>query len=79
MCGTFMFCGSPSTVDWLLAERNRPTEILYIGEPFRAGPYPGVFVPYKVRFGQGWRSVRTHNLALRNDNDQRRWAFDGGI
>ena len=74
-----LFCGSPSMVDWLLDEKRRPTEILYIGEPFHAGDYPGVYVPYKVRFGTGWFSLKEFNLALRNDNDQHRWVFDGGI
>ncbi len=46
------------------------------GEPFRSGDYPGVYVPYKVRFSAG---VREHNLALRNDNPQNRWVYHGGI
>ena len=71
-----MLCPSPATVDWLLDKPNQPTEILYIGEPFRAGDYPGVYVPYKIRFGS---EVREHNLALRNDNADNRWVFDGGI
>jgi hypothetical protein len=74
-----LFCPSPSMVDWLLDEKHRPTEILYIGEPFRAGDYPGVYVPYKVRFGTGWFSVKEYNLALKNNNDQHRWVYDGGI
>jgi hypothetical protein len=74
-----LFCPSPSTVDWLLEEKHRPTEILYVGEPFRAGGYPGVYVPYRVRFGEGWFSVKEHNLALKNDNAQYRWVYDGGI
>jgi hypothetical protein len=74
-----LFCGSPSMVEWLLDKEHRPTELIYLGEPFRAGKYPGVFVPYKVRFGSGWFSVKEHNLALRNDNDEHRWVYDGGI
>jgi hypothetical protein len=74
-----LFCPAPSTVDYLLDDGSRPTEILYIGEPFRAGDYPGVYVPYKVRFGTGWLSAKEFNLALRNDNDRHRWVFDGGI
>jgi hypothetical protein len=74
-----LFCGSPAMVDWLLDEEHRPTQVLYLGEPFRAGDYPGVYVPYKVRFGSGRGSVTTHQLALRNDNEQHRWIFDGGI
>jgi len=71
-----MLCPSPAMVDWLVDKHNRPTEILYIGEPFRAGEYAGVYVPYKVRFGS---EVREYNLALRNDNPENRWVFDGGI
>ena len=71
-----MLCPSPAMVDWLVDKHNRPTEILYIGEPFRAGEYPGVYVPYKVRFGS---EVKEYNLALRNDNPENRWVFDGGI
>ncbi len=70
---------SRRTVDWLLA--NRPTEILSIGEPFRVGSIEWrVFVPYEVRISAGASAhVKKWNLALRNDNDQHRWMFDGGI
>jgi hypothetical protein len=69
-------CPSPAMVDWLMDKNNQPTEILYIGEPFRAGEYAGVYVPYKIRFGE---EIREHNLALRNDNPENRWVYDGGI
>jgi hypothetical protein len=72
-----LLCPSPDMVDWFLA--NRPVEVYYVGEPFRAGKYVGVYVPYKVRFGSGLFSVKEHNLALRNDNAQNRWVWDGGI
>jgi hypothetical protein len=65
-------------VDWLLEEAHRPTELLFLGEPFRGGRYPGVYVPYRVRFGKEGQ-VKEFNLALRNDNPQRRWVYDGGI
>jgi hypothetical protein len=74
-----LLCPSPGTIDWLLDEKNRPSKVYYVGEPFRAGNYVGVYVPYKVRFGPGPFGVRTHNVALRNDNDENRWVFDGGI
>jgi len=73
-----LYCGSPSMVDWLLEEAHGQTELVFLGEPFRGGNYPGVYVPYRVRFGKEGR-VKEHNLALRNDNDQRRWVYDGGI
>ena len=69
---------SPATVDW--AMQAPPFEILYIGEPFRAGSYAGVYVPYKVRVRFGpFERTKEHNLALRNDNPQHRWVYDGGI
>jgi hypothetical protein len=56
------------------------TEVLSLGEPFRTGAYPGMYVPYVVRVGSGAAAaLRRHNLAVRNDNAQRRWVFDGGI
>jgi hypothetical protein len=73
-----ILCPSPATVDFLLDAKTRPSELLFLGEPFRSGEYPGVYVPYKVRYGpQG--SVRAHNLALRDDNPALRWVYDGGI
>jgi hypothetical protein len=63
-------------VDWLLDERHRPTEILFLGEPFRSLEYPGVHVPYRVRSG---KRVKEHQLAPRNDNAHGRWVYDGGI
>ena len=74
-----LLCPSPSMVDFLLDSEHRPSEIFYIGEPFTAGDYPGVYVPYRVRFGRGLFSVKEFNLALKNDNEQRRWVYDGGI
>ena len=72
------FCPSPSMIDWF--KENRPTELISLGEPFRSGSYPGMFVPYKVRFGRGWRSeVKEYNLALKQMGPQKRWVFDGGI
>jgi hypothetical protein len=71
-----MLVPSPHMVDWLMDEAHRPSEIQFIGEPFRTGDYPGVYVPYRVRLG---RWTKTHDLALRNDNEQGRWLYDGGI
>jgi outer membrane lipoprotein-sorting protein len=50
--------------------------ILSIGEPFQSGLYRGYFVPYQVRLLDG--TVKSHNLAVRNDNPQKRWMVDGG-
>jgi len=69
-----LYCPSPAVVDWALAQP--PFEILYVGEPFRSGRYVGVFVPYRIRI-EG--KVKEWQVALRNDNPERRWVFDGGI
>ena len=52
-------------------------EVLEIGEPFKSGEYCGEFVPYKVKLSNG--QIKQHNLALRNDNKNKVWVFDGGI
>lgn len=70
-----MLCSSPAVIDFLLA--NPPVEILAIGEPIRTASYPGVRVPYQVRLRSG--RVVEHRLALRNDNEQQRWEWDGGL
>jgi hypothetical protein len=69
-----LYVPSPAVIDWAL--EAPPIEILYIGEPFRTGNYVGVYVPYKIRVED---EVREWQLALRNDNPQGRWVFDGGI
>jgi hypothetical protein len=56
------------------------SSIVSLGEPYRTGAYPGLYVPYVIRVGSGdAASTRQHSLAVRNDNPQRRWVFDGGI
>jgi hypothetical protein len=83
-----VFCKSPATIAWL--QKNRPVELLELGEPLRTGAYGGVYVPYKVRYagsgtdGGGVPSpaggvIREHRMALRNDNEFKRWVEDGGI
>ena len=83
-----VFSPSPATIAWL--QKNQPVELLELGEPFSTGAYGGVYVPYKVRYagsateGGGVPSpaggvVREHRLALRNDNEFKRWVEDGGI
>ncbi len=73
-----LYLTSPSQVDWV---SGLVTEITTIGEPFRAGDYPGVFVPYEIRVKGGPSGERTikHQLALRNDNPEHRWVVDGGL
>jgi hypothetical protein len=52
-------------------------DIINIGEPFQAKPYPGWFVPYEIKFKNG--EVQKHNLAVRNDNPAKRYMVDGGL
>jgi len=73
-----LYCPAPSMIDWL--KQNRPTKLVELGTAFRSGSYPGVFVPYKVEMTIGGVSaVLSKNLALRNDNPDGRYVFDGGI
>jgi hypothetical protein len=48
-----------------------------LGEPFTKSPYPGVFVPYEIRFKNG--ESKKYNLAVRQDNPERKWYWDGGL
>lgn len=52
-------------------------EVVSVGEPFQSGFYRGYFVPYQIRLRDG--SIKTHNLAVRNDNPDHRWMVDGGF
>jgi len=52
-------------------------QVISLGEPFKSGLYAGYFVPYQVRLRNGY--VKTHNLAVRNDNPAHRWVWDGGF
>lgn len=52
-------------------------QVISIGEPFQSGLYRGYFVPYQVRLRDGY--IKTHKLAVRNDNPAHRWMVDGGF
>jgi hypothetical protein len=52
------------------------TDVLSVGQPFESGAYAGVYVPYVIRVGA---DTRKQLLAVRNDNDQKRWVYDGGF
>jgi hypothetical protein len=67
----------PSKVDWFM---THSIEVISLGEPFEAGGYAGFYVPYEVRIGEAgiFHTTLKHRLALRNDNPQRRWQYDGG-
>ena len=51
--------------------------IVSLGDPFTKPPYPGVFVPYEIRFKNG--ETKKFNLAVRHDNPEQKWYFDGGF
>ena len=52
-------------------------QVLSLGEPFTKDAYPGVFIPYEIRFKSG--ETKKYNLAVRQDNPARKWYFDGGL
>lgn len=52
-------------------------QVVSLGEPFTDGGYPGVFVPYEIRFKNG--ELKKFRLAIRRDNPEKRWVFDGGL
>jgi DNA-binding Lrp family transcriptional regulator len=57
-------------------------EVISIGEPFQkkgqiyAGG-KGVYVPYEIKFANGY--VKKWQIAMRNDNPDSKWIFDGGL
>ena len=52
-------------------------QLISLGEPYKKYPYPGVYVPYDIRFKDG--EEKNFNLAVRNDNPEQKWYFDGGF
>jgi hypothetical protein len=57
-------------------------QIINLGRPFwarfRNGErYPGVLVPYEIRLQDG--KISKGRLAIRCDNPDNRWYFDGGM
>ena len=46
-------------------------------EAFHSGRYVGVFVPCRIKMKD--QSIRELNVAIRKDNKQKVWLFDGGI
>jgi len=52
-------------------------EIIKLGEPFQASPFPGWFIPYEIRLSNG--EARKWNLSMRNDNPAHRFVVDGGL
>jgi hypothetical protein len=59
-------------------------EIIRLGKPFKGRvimfggiEYPGVYVPYEIRLKDG--TVKKFQLAIRCDNPEKRWYWDGGL
>jgi hypothetical protein len=70
-------CPDVACVDQMKGERI--VEILEIGSAYTTDDYAGVYVPYAIVVREGGRLVRReHHLAVRDDNPQRRYLFDGG-
>jgi len=61
----------------LFKKQYEKLELISIGTPFKSGNYAGIFVPYVIKLKNGY--VKKWNLALRNDNAQKMWEFDGGM
>ncbi len=72
-----LYVPSPDLVEWFM---NHSLEVVSLGKAFKAGNYPGFYVPYEVRVGAAgiFQATKKHNLALRNDNPEGRWQLDGG-
>src|SRR6185369_2692413 len=59
-------------------------KVVSVGKPFRARlvmaggqEYPGVYVPYEIRLKNGL--TRKWQLAIRCDNLEHQWYWDGGM
>ena len=58
-------------------------ELISLGKPFKGKvvesrrEYSGVWVPYEIRLKNG--SIKKWQLAIRCDNPEHRWYFDGGM
>jgi RNA polymerase sigma factor (sigma-70 family) len=59
-------------------------ELISLGKPFKGrvimfggAEYAGVYVPYEMRLGDG--AVKKSQVAIRCDNPEHRWYWDGGM
>jgi hypothetical protein len=75
--GDWQRVASVFQVDDRLKRAYGGIQVVSVGEPFQSGSYPGWFVPYEIRMSGG--HVKKHNLAVRNDNPQKRFILDGGF
>jgi hypothetical protein len=71
-----LFCDSQLVLAYMRIMDLRSFRIT--GQPFKFNPtYAGFNVPYELTFANG--EVKKHALAIRNDNAEKRWVWDGGL
>jgi hypothetical protein len=52
-------------------------EVVSLGEPVQAKPYPGWLIPYEIKFKDG--NTKSWKLSVRKDNPAKRYVVDGGL
>ena len=74
----------PPFPDQLFISLYGGLEIVSLGKPFKGkviawknAEYPGVYVPYEIRLKGG--EIKKWQLAIRCDNRERHWYWDGGM
>jgi len=74
----------PPFPDQLFISLYGGLEIVSLGKPFKGkviawknAEYPGVYVPYEIRLKGG--EIKKWRLAIRCDNRERHWYWDGGM
>ena len=71
-----LFCESEIIITYMRLNKVKSYRIT--GQPFKFIPsYPGFQVPYELVFENG--ETKKAALALRNDNEMKRYVWDGGI
>lgn len=71
------FCAGVAPFDASFKEQMTGVAVVSIGKSFTRPGFAATFVPYEIRFKNG--HSKNFNLALRQDNPQKRWMFDGGL
>jgi hypothetical protein len=71
------FCPGIAPFDEEFKEAIKGVTVVSLGQSFTRPGFAATFVPYEIRFKNG--ALKKHNLAIRRDNPQGRWMFDGGL
>jgi RNA polymerase sigma factor (sigma-70 family) len=71
------FCAGITPLDQHFKEWMTGVTVVSLGKSFTRPGFAATFVPYEIRFQSG--DVKKWNLAIRRDNPQGRWMFDGGL